>query len=508
MTMDHKARRSLLCAAVVVAVAAAPEPLLAISGPSEKGASLSLEAELSRLDEIRERLVRRRALQRGLEQRAASLAAEVDALQARREHAWAVLGSERGEAQALARRLDYLVPRVLARHAAVQKRRERASRMLADLASTSRQAQLDPSIRARMLAISPLMLQRLQSAETSLSLRERQPDRLIVRQDELERRAPLLMAQAQRLQSRREQSQRQRQIVSAQLRQVIAEVQQLSSKEQVLAQRVFNHGVAHSALAGPKADQPALPDLASRPAAASVLDAAVKGLLAEGSRRALVRAVQPTLQLVAVAPKSVALILPDAIAHTGLPALPPPPGKPLEAMLEGDLGAAAPRPHAELEGVTPQDVASLQPGPLADFDLQVAPTRLQRSQAPILPIPSELANPFRAGVSDDPKPGISIVAAPGQAVAAPEDGRVVFAGPFKSYGLLLIIEHQREYHTLLWGFSRLDVALGDPVRNGQLIGVMAADAERPAELHVELRRNGRPVNPLPWLAASSNKVRG
>jgi septal ring factor EnvC (AmiA/AmiB activator) len=125
-----------------------------------------------------------------------------------------------------------------------------------------------------------------------------------------------------------------------------------------------------------------------------------------------------------------------------------------------------------------------------------------------MPIPGEVANPFSGLGGNDLKRGLSIVAAPGQAVAAPEDGRIVFAGPFKSYGLLLIIEHQREYHTLLWGFSRLDVAIGDPVRSGQIVGVMPADAERPAELHVELRRHGRPVNPLPWLAASSNKVRG
>jgi septal ring factor EnvC (AmiA/AmiB activator) len=72
----------------------------------------------------------------------------------------------------------------------------------------------------------------------------------------------------------------------------------------------------------------------------------------------------------------------------------------------------------------------------------------------------------------------------------------------------LIIEHQREYHTLLWGFSKLDVAKGDRVRTGQVVGVMADDAARTPALHVELRHNGRPVNPLPWLAASSNKVRG
>jgi murein DD-endopeptidase MepM/ murein hydrolase activator NlpD len=220
-----------------------------------------------------------------------------------------------------------------------------------------------------------------------------------------------------------------------------------------------------------------------------------------------VHAVQPaSSQLVAVAPKSVALTPPDATGYAGLPAVPSP-AKPLNTMLEGALGTAAPRLHAEVEGLTPLDLAFLQPGPLADGS-QVAPTRLQRPQAPIMPIPGDLAGPFSDRGGDDLKPGISIVAAPGQAVAAPEGGRVAFAGSFKSYGLLLIIEHQREYHTLLWGFSRLDVVIGDPVWSGQIVGVMAADPERPAELHVELRRNGRPVNPLPWVAASSNKVRG
>ena len=504
--MGHKARCALLCAAFVVAVAAGPGSLLAAPSPAAKGASFSLEAELSRLDRVRERLAQRRALQRALDQRVQSLADEIAALEARREHNRATLCSERDEAEALARRLDHLVPRVLARHAAVQKRREQAARMLADLANTSRQLQLDPTLRARMLAVSPLLLRRLRSAESGLGVLERQPERLIVRHQEIERRVPLLMAEAERLQRQREQTQRQRQIVSARLEQVSAEVQQLSSKQQVLAQRVFNHEVAQSAHAGPKADQPALPDLATRSAAAVVLDAAVKGLLAERPRRAFaVHAVQP--RLVAVVPRSVALTQQDAAAYAEFPAVPPPPAKPLGRMLEDELGAAAPSLHAEVAGVTPLDVVLLQPGPLADGDLRVAPARLQSPRA-IMPIPGEVANLFSGLGGNDLNPGLSIVAAPGRAVAAPEDGRIVFAGPFKSYGLLLIIEHQREYHTLLWGFSRLDVAVGDPVRSGQIIGVMAADAERPAELHVELRRNGRPVNPLPWLAASSNKVRG
>ena len=48
----------------------------------------------------------------------------------------------------------------------------------------------------------------------------------------------------------------------------------------------------------------------------------------------------------------------------------------------------------------------------------------------------------------------------------------MFADAFKSYGLLLIIEHDSEYHTLLWGFSKLRVGLGDEVQGGQIIGIM------------------------------------
>jgi septal ring factor EnvC (AmiA/AmiB activator) len=98
----------------------------------------------------------------------------------------------------------------------------------------------------------------------------------------------------------------------------------------------------------------------------------------------------------------------------------------------------------------------------------------------------------------------AIAAAPGQGVAAPVDGRVVFAAPFKSYGLLLIIEHEREYHTLLWGFAWLDVSLGDHVQAGQVVGIVGARGGDPPVLHVERRRHGRPIN----LAASSSGIQG
>jgi murein hydrolase activator len=93
-------------------------------------------------------------------------------------------------------------------------------------------------------------------------------------------------------------------------------------------------------------------------------------------------------------------------------------------------------------------------------------------------------------------------------VVAPADGKVVFAGPFRSYGLLLIIAHDGGYHSLLTGMARADSVVGQWVLAGEPVGEMGdADTARPV-LYVELRLNGDPVNPLPWLASGERKVSG
>ncbi len=103
--------------------------------------------------------------------------------------------------------------------------------------------------------------------------------------------------------------------------------------------------------------------------------------------------------------------------------------------------------------------------------------------------------------------GISIQTRKDAQVIAPYDGQVAFAGPFRGYGLLLIIEHSEGYHTLLAGMARIDVGVGQRLLAGEPVGVMGQDDTKPT-LYVELRRNGQPVNPLPWLTAQKNKVRG
>jgi septal ring factor EnvC (AmiA/AmiB activator) len=489
--------------AVALGLAAAtltvPSSLLATLSPSDKVATFGLEPELARLEGVREQLARRQAQRSALQDRVAALADEIATLQSQHDATSAKLRSARDEVALLERRLDRLVPRLLARSAALRERREQVARVLADFATASRQVELDQATRARMLAISPLMLRRLRDAEERLAVLEDVPDPALARKHEIERRVPELLADEKRLQHVQEQTAQQRAALEARLAQLSGEVARLDVEQQALAGRLLSSEAAHVARAGPKADQPALPEPASR-GGDLTLDAAVKGEL-RGERRLAftAEAFQPASpQLIATAPKS--LDLPQALAATraGLATLPPP-AKPLDASLKGALGAG------EAQRL---DIVFLEPAPLADARSRVPPARLRRSQAPIMPVPGEVVNPFSDQGGASTKPGITIAAAPGQAVAAPEDGRVVFAGAFRSYGQLLIIEHQREYHTLLWGFSELDVAKGDQVQTGQIVGVMAIDAEAVPELHVELRRNGRPVNPLPWLAANTNKVRG
>jgi septal ring factor EnvC (AmiA/AmiB activator) len=111
--------------------------------------------------------------------------------------------------------------------------------------------------------------------------------------------------------------------------------------------------------------------------------------------------------------------------------------------------------------------------------------------------------------------GISLQTRGEARITAPADGWVVYAGTFRSYGQLLIINAGGGYHILLAGMSRIDVGLGQFVLAGEPIAVMgnsatpsqADDNSRPV-LYVEFRKDGRPVDPDPWWAQASEKVQG
>ena len=94
--------------------------------------------------------------------------------------------------------------------------------------------------------------------------------------------------------------------------------------------------------------------------------------------------------------------------------------------------------------------------------------------------------------------GITFSTRKGAQVISPYDGIVLFAGPFKGYGNLLIIEHAEGYHTLLSGMAKMEVLEGQILLAGEPVGIM--DTGGSPSLYMEMRKNGSPINPLPWLS--------
>src|SRR2546421_3306006 len=114
--------------------------------------------------------------------------------------------------------------------------------------------------------------------------------------------------------------------------------------------------------------------------------------------------------------------------------------------------------------------------------------------------------------------GISLASRAGAQVTTPCDGWVVYAGPFRSYGQLLILNAGGGYHVLIAGMERISVNIGQFVLTGepvatmgttsQVASILATNASQPV-LYVEFRKDGTPIDPGPWWAANEGEtVRG
>ena len=111
-----------------------------------------------------------------------------------------------------------------------------------------------------------------------------------------------------------------------------------------------------------------------------------------------------------------------------------------------------------------------------------------------------------AGEPGQSSKGLTIATRPEAQVVAPFDGQVMFRGPFRGYGEILILEHAGGYHTLLAGLGRTDAIVGQWLLAGEPVGVMGPAAGGNPELYLELRRDGQPINPLPWLDIRDSKT--
>jgi septal ring factor EnvC (AmiA/AmiB activator) len=159
-----------------------------------------------------------------------------------------------------------------------------------------------------------------------------------------------------------------------------------------------------------------------------------------------------------------------------------------------------PAPPAEVAALGPQAV------PLIERPTLVRPF----PEAPgglLMPARGRLIRRFDPALSSNPlSKGVVIETLPGAQVVAPFDGHVVFQGPFRGYGAILIIEHTGGYHTLLSGLGRIDAAVGQWLLAGEPVGVMSSEGM--PELYVELRRASQPIDPLPWFPIGGDKVKG
>ena len=93
--------------------------------------------------------------------------------------------------------------------------------------------------------------------------------------------------------------------------------------------------------------------------------------------------------------------------------------------------------------------------------------------------------------------GIDIKTASKAQIIAPYDGKVIFAGPFKNFDTLVIIDNGEGYTTLLSGMKETYTQVGQLLLVGEPVGIMPSGDQ--SKLHVEIRKNNQPLNPNEWL---------
>ncbi len=131
------------------------------------------------------------------------------------------------------------------------------------------------------------------------------------------------------------------------------------------------------------------------------------------------------------------------------------------------------------------------------------PTPIPRSGSAQLPVSGIIRTGYKQ--LDDigaESQGLTIEGRASALVVSPMGGVVRYAGYFKNYGQIIIVEHQKDYHSLIAGLARIDTVVGQSVAAGEPVGVLAkssSDGGKPT-LYYELRLNGEPVNPARKIA--------
>ena len=190
-------------------------------------------------------------------------------------------------------------------------------------------------------------------------------------------------------------------------------------------------------------------------------------------------------------------------------------GVPPGPVLPNAAPAGGPAPPPEERGIvlapSGERVAMLTPG-------RIKPAMPFPDAKGLLPVPAQGRRVLNYGEKTQygsQSKGLVLETRHGAQVVSPCDGWIVYAGEFRSYGQLLIINAGGGYHILLAGLSQIDVQLAQFVLAGEPVGVMsgagktsvAKSQENVPVLYIEFRKDQRPVDPDPWWADASRKVR-
>jgi len=133
---------------------------------------------------------------------------------------------------------------------------------------------------------------------------------------------------------------------------------------------------------------------------------------------------------------------------------------------------------------TPAAPAAAASAPMGDGSVKLA-----------WPASGQLVGKF----DDKGNKGIDIAGKKGDSVLAADDGRVIHVGPLRGYGNLVIIKHNETFLTAYGHNDKVLVAEQSTVRKGQKIAEMGnSDTDR-VKLHFEVRKNGKPVDPMRYL---------
>jgi septal ring factor EnvC (AmiA/AmiB activator) len=176
----------------------------------------------------------------------------------------------------------------------------------------------------------------------------------------------------------------------------------------------------------------------------------------------------------------------------------------LERERTREAAAQAARTRAEAAARARAERAARRAGrPLPEPPPAPAPEPAAVAAAPgrarIAPVAGRVVRAYGDAAEAGPARGQTFQAAAGARVVSPCPGRAAFSGPFRSYGLLLIVECADGHHVVLAGLGRLDAATGARLLAGEPVGIVGDSEGGRGRLYLELRRDGQAVDPRAWL---------